>query len=80
MGTAAECLALCVDGVSTGVLLRSLAAASHEAKVLKGDDILLRIDGVEVGGKNWIQKSCLAAVLDPLGCGLLRHRLYWAAY
>lgn len=32
-----------------GVLLRSLAAASDEANMLKEDDILLRIDGVEVG-------------------------------
>lgn len=39
----------CFSGCA-GVLLRSLAAASDEANMLKEDDILLRIDGVEVRG------------------------------
>lgn len=43
------CAAATAAGTA-GVLLRSLAAASDEAKVLKNDDILLRIDGVEVRG------------------------------
>lgn len=89
-GPAADCVAICLPQCKrgalpapplrmllAGVLLRSVAAASDEARVLRPDDILLRIDGTEVGrggvGRARCSGTCAAFVLAPC-CFIPQHR------